>query len=367
VRVHFARDPDTGRQRQVSRIVRGGIKEARAKRAQLEVEVGQGKHGGSRATLGYLLDAWNRQREQEGASPTTLYEDRRKIDTVIRPALGDRELAKLGVRDLDQFYAGELAGDRSLATVRRFHAIIRSALNVGVDWGWLPSNPALRARVARQKGQRPELPVPTPDEVRRLIDVAAKSRNPELAGIFTVASLAGLRAGELCALRFSDLEGDRLSVRSSAWVRGRESGIKDPKSHQRRTLAVDELVVAVVAHRREIFDRVQALARTDEGDGFIWSPDGSGTAPLSPRALSSAFGRIAKRAGVKCRLHDLRRFMVTELVAAGFDVRTVADRAGHADPAFTARVYAAGREHRDEAAAELMGSLLAPALGDGSA
>lgn len=356
--MHVGRDPLTGRVRQVSRTTGGGIRAARALRSRLATEVEDGKHGGTESTVGYLLDAWNAQREREGKSPTTLHEDRRKIDTAIRPALGGVKLAKLSTKDLDGFYGAQLAAGASVAMVQHYHAILRAALNVGVSWNWLLANPALRCR--RLRGQRADLPVPTPEEVQRLIETASSSRNPELAGVVTVAALTGLREGELCALRFSHVDGTTLRVESSAWSRGKRSGIKDPKSHQRRTIPIDPLACAVIERRRRMFADACRAAGVDVPDGYVWSGDPLGQSHLSPRSLSQAFGRIAKKAEVKARFHSLRDFAGTELAAAGFDPRTIADMLGHADPAFTMRVYTVSRAQRQEAAAKALGDSLRP-------
>ena len=58
------------------------------------------------------------------------------------------------------------------------------------------------------------------------------------------------------------------------------------------------------------------------------------------------------------RLYDLRHWSATQSIAAGQDVRTVAHRLGHADPAMTLRVYAHAVERADEALAQILGSTL---------
>ena len=69
---------------------------------------------------------------------------------------------------------------------------------------------------------------------------------------------------------------------------------------------------------------------------------------------------MLRRLGVRCRLHDLRQFMVTQLVAGGVDWRTVSGRAGHADGHMTLATYAHFQQAQDRQAAEFMESLLAP-------
>ena len=70
---------------------------------------------------------------------------------------------------------------------------------------------------------------------------------------------------------------------------------------------------------------------------------------------------MLRRLGVRCRLHDLRHFMITQLVAGGVDWRTVSGRAGQADGHMTLATYAHFQQAQDRQAAEFMESLLAPA------
>ena len=58
------------------------------------------------------------------------------------------------------------------------------------------------------------------------------------------------------------------------------------------------------------------------------------------------------------RFHDLRHFSVTMLVAAGVDIRTIAERHGHAQPTMTLNVYAHALPERDRAAAGVLGAAL---------
>ncbi len=89
------------------------------------------------------------------------------------------------------------------------------------------------------------------------------------------------------------------------------------------------------------------------------SPDGS--AALSPDGVSQRFQELAAQLGVRARLHDLRHFMVTQLVAGGVDWRTVSGRAGHADGHMTLGTYAHFQQAQDRQAAEFMDELLVTA------
>ena len=95
-------------------------------------------------------------------------------------------------------------------------------------------------------------------------------------------------------------------------------------------------------------------------DAYVFSHEPDGSKPIRPDGVSNRFRKLADRLGVECRLHDLRHFMVTHLMGAGVDVRTVAGRAGHIDGGRTTLdTYAHFQRAQDRQAAELMDSLLA--------
>jgi integrase len=57
-------------------------------------------------------------------------------------------------------------------------------------------------------------------------------------------------------------------------------------------------------------------------------------------------------------VHDLRHFSVTTLIAAGVDIRTVAERHGHARATMTLDLYAHALPERDREAAGILGKAL---------
>jgi len=85
-----------------------------------------------------------------------------------------------------------------------------------------------------------------------------------------------------------------------------------------------------------------------------------GDSPPSPDRIG--WWRYRARAAFpideRWRLHDLRHFSATVATGGGHNVRTVAHRLGHADPAMTLFVYAHGQQAADEAVAESLGEAL---------
>ncbi len=110
-------------------------------------------------------------------------------------------------------------------------------------------------------------------------------------------------------------------------------------------------------------------------DHSRWQPDTSALSGWTPRRKTAAsrpapdgvthrFQQLAARLGARARLHDLRHFRVTQLVAGGVDWRTVSGRAGHADGHMTLGTYAHFQQAQDRQAAEFMDRLLVAAATD---
>ena len=361
LRAYVGRDPVTGKPKQVSKTFHGTAREAdEALRDLIEQQV-PGRSDGAGATVGQLLDAWLSECERMDLSPTTLRSYRAQIERTIRPALGSIKVQRLGAKDLDDLYRAIKAKGLSPKTVRNHHAILAAALHQAVRWGWVRRNVAEMAKPPRvtQRVVRP----PSVDAVRQLV-VAAEERDPRLAPLLMMAALTGMRRGELCALRWSDLDLDEGQIevaRSVVLVPG-SLGEKTTKTNRTRRVALDEVGLTVLRTHRARVEEWARLADEELGpDAFIFSPYADGALPFRPDNVTNFFIRVRNELKLPdVRLHDLRHFTATQLIGAGVDVRTVAGRLGHTDPSMTLRVYSHALEERDRAAAAVIGRVLAP-------
>lgn len=92
-------------------------------------------------------------------------------------------------------------------------------------------------------------------------------------------------------------------------------------------------------------------------DAFAFSHAADGSMPIRPDKVTGSFRRLALDL-THVRLHDLRNFAATRMLAAGVPVRTVSGRLGHADASTTLGVYAHFVDASDQDAAAVMGRLV---------
>ncbi len=240
--------------------------------AKMIADAGQGNAATGAETVGQLLSRFLEHGESLGRSPTTLREHRRTIETTLRPELGRIKLAKLTAADLDRLYAKLTARGLKATSVHRIHAVISAALHQAERWDLVARNVAHRATPPPVHAA--EIVAPSPDEVRRVIE-AAESIEPALAVLLLLAALTGARRGELCALRWSDVEwqdGTLRIARSVYETAGGGWAEKATKTHQSRRIELDEFGLTILRrHRASVDQLADELEVIVAPDGFVFS------------------------------------------------------------------------------------------------
>ena len=359
LRVYVGRDPITGKPRQASRTVKAA-NDAGARRLLRrfvgELEEGQVARVGTHATVASLIEAWLAQIATTGKAVTTVETYRIVANKHLIPALGRLELGSVSARDLDLYYQAQLTAGMAARTVRLHHSILSRVFTQAVRWEWMARNPAKTANP-------PAVPrgvkfVPEVEQVRRLLEAA---HDIELATAVALAAVTGARRGELCGLRWSDVDwqnGTLWIVRQRVRVTGGQHtvGLKHDPTGQGRTIHLDALGLEVLRrYRLEVEARAARLGVTLPPDAWLLSADCVN--PLSPKWLSDSITALGKKTKVPVTTHAFRRFAATQMVGSGVDVRTAAARLGHT-PDMLLRVYAGFLPARDAAAAEGLGGLV---------
>ena len=249
----------------------------------------------------------------------------------------------------------------SAATIRQIHAILSGAFATAVRWEWIDRNPAATAKLP--KARQRTATSPDPADVAKVI-AAADASGQDLLGLYLwLAAVTGARRGELCALHWADLDLQRgvIRIAHSYSVAGGTKVRKDTKTHQDRSLAIDEITATVLAERRQAI--AEQLGQVGIGlplDSYIFSPDPIGERPWNPDWVTHRVSEIARTAGVALNIKALRHYSASQLLAGGIDLRNTAARLGHGGGgATTLRHYADPVSEVDRRAAAYLAQLTA--------
>ena len=192
-------------------------------------------------------------------------------------AFSRKDLSDITKRDLQELYNEMLAADKKPKTIRNYHGFISAVFSyydVALPKAKLP------------EVRRPDLNIPTQEALSRLLRAAEGTRME----IPIKLGLRGLRRGEVCAVRASDLEGNVLHIQRAVTEKDGKWIMKAPKTpgSDRFVPLPDDLADAI---------RQQGAA-TD----------------MNPQQLSLAFRRLVRRKSLGLppfRFHDLRHAFVS--------------------------------------------------------
>ena len=222
-------------------------------------------------------------------------------------------------------------------TVRGIARTLSTILSQAVDDECLPANPALKLGKYLRTADDPEpaLDPFTKDEAAHLLAVA-RARFPDWYPWLLCGLRTGLRAGELLALQWSDINWRRGFVQVQRnLVRGL---LTTPKNHQRRRVDLSrQLQVALRLWRRQ--ERVAWLRKGQPRPEWVFASV-TGTA-LDESNVRKALNRVLDAAGLHRRgPHQMRHSFASLLLQDGAPITYVSRQLGHKDASITLRVYA---------------------------
>ena len=180
--------------------------------------------------------------------------------------------------------------------------------------------------------------------------------------LLSLAVLTGARRGELCALRWTDIEGERIRIRRSLYRAGTDRGEKSTKGGRERWVVVAPAGRTLLeAWRARCGEVATAADVTLVRDPFVVSPFPDGSRPVNPETFSSVVHKLCAELDMPhVHLHSLRHFAATEMLAAGIDPRNAAEILGHANPTLTLSLYGHATADRQRMAAEVLARTLMP-------
>ncbi len=254
------------------------------------------------------------------------------------PRLGHRQLTRLAPTDLTAMYGAMVADGLAPRTAGHAHRLLGRALRDAEIEGLIPRNVVRLVRPPRVP--RGEMSTLTGEQVRAMIHAAASDR---LGALYVAAVASGARLGELLALRWSDVDVARGTIRIVRTVTRTERGyaIGETKTaSSRRSIpmgraAMDSLRTHRIAQAEERLGN--GLGKASDDDLVFADELGR---PVDGTHMSHALHALLIRAGLpRVRFHDLRHTAATLLLEAGLHPRVVAERLGHSTPSLVMNTY----------------------------
>jgi integrase len=369
--------PETGKMRRRQKWVtfRGTRKKAEAKLTELLGAVDKGEFvEPSKMTLSKWLAEWLEASVKPRVRPSTYVRYKGIIENDIsKAAIASLPLQKIRPTHLEAYYA-EARKTLSASTVTLHHAILHRSLrkavkdrlvtmNVAVDLDGKPR----REQTSREDARKHAW---TASEARTFLS-PAKSAGAQPAAFYAPALDSGARKGELCGLRWSevDLEAGKIRIVQQLTTPGPEPVFGPPKTGRSRTVTIAaETVELLKAHKKHQAEVKMANRATYKDFGLVFAKEWGDVRthvdcigqPLQANNLGQReYAKLIKAADVRAiKFHGLRHTCATLLLQAGQPVHVVSERLGHSKVSMTMEVYAHVLPDMQRDAAARIGALL---------
>lgn len=256
------------------------------------------------------------------------------IEQHIKPGLGSSQITSLTSLSVEQFsydliHQKKLSPKTTKDILIVLHAILAYARKQ------LPN--MLNIEVIYPKEEKKEMRVLTRAEQEQFTRFLLEDiDNCKFGILFTL--LTGLRVGEVCALKWKDIELDEglVDIHSTMQrIKNYEEGcssktkivISDPKSFSSaRIIPLSPLALK--------------LCKQFYGDENAYLLTGNCTRYMEPRTLQYHMARYVKECGLTgVHLHTLRHSFATRCVEVGFEIKSLSEVLGHASPQITLNRY----------------------------
>lgn len=253
------------------------------------------------------------------------------IDNHISNSIGKIELENLTNKTIQEFCDKKLENNISIIVLKEIILLIKLAIK----------------RDAKINGTRPlfiDLDLPSPTKKKKiqvlsrtdqktLINFILNEEHQKYCGVF-LSLMTGLRIGELCALKWTDIDlKKRIIIVNKTLQRvcfkGKESKItitKPKTSNSEREVPISnalyDYLISIKPSRRDVF--------------FLTSTEKS----TEPRNYRKIYKTLLKKLKINTTsFHALRHTFATRLIENKVDIKTVSELLGHASVNITISIY----------------------------
>jgi integrase len=304
-------------------------------------------------TVAELLARWMEGQDKR-FSPSTVRGRRNWINSAIVPRIGAIPARDLAPAHITAFYGELLASGRrdrtkdgrhraprglSETSAHNIHLVLSAAFKWAVRMEIIARNPLDKLSPrdkpqAKSKGKRNAF---TEDEIARVLDAV---RGTRFSIAFDLALDAGLRRGEVAALRWDAVDFEKRELRIFRNRIQVDDAIfdKGPKGGRERTVPMTpRLHDALKARSAQYAAEKLRYGKAFDATGYVVA-DELGR-PEHPDHITGHFRRLAASLGIKKCFHELRHTLATQLIMSGVDVVTVSYIVGHAKVSTTLDIY----------------------------
>lgn len=312
-------------------------------------------------TLGEWMDKWLTEYAVPTLRKSTIRSYGTYITRYIAPYLGSKPICKIKPIEIQKMYNSLLAGGSSSTTkkplspttVHSVHMLLHEIMESAVSAHLIVKNPTIDTEPPKCA----HVPKNILNDEQLDQYMEAIKNEPLWYDFFYTEITTGLRQGEICGLKWTDLDDEtgRLKVQRSI-AHSPQTGplVGDTKTETgKRSIQLPPSTLHLLKNRR-----TKAISE------WIFP---SLLEPEKPTAPSSAYHKhkdILIKAGLpNIRFHDLRHTFATHALTSGVDPKTLSSILGHTNASFTLDTYTHVTSDMQKNASAIVGNFMEELFG----
>lgn len=282
------------------------------------------------------IDEWLAIKKDDLAK-STLDDYKKRIDKTISPYLDDFPMKNITPAMIRKVLRN-IEGDRNKQyTYILLHAIFQQAYVDEI----IDRNPCIAVKKPKYKAQ--EKQIITPDIFKKILTAVTSKQQ---RNIFILAMYTGMRRGEICALKWKNIDFNKGLIKVTSAIKKTTAGLiygKTKTENSKRNVLISKNVIDVLHNQLHLQDEryLKNGAKVTSND-FVFTSELIYNAVLPPDTITNNFARTKKHAGINENIsfHSFRHTHTTMLVESHIPIKAVQMRLGHSTAAFTMQQYA---------------------------
>lgn len=268
----------------------------------------------------------------------------------LKPRFGSVNVEDIKKADMQAFVFEFIGAGRSVKTTKDTIIVLKMLLRFAVEDLQLPASVSFKLKYPTRDGTEKKLQTYTEAEQKKIIDAVLETPSPRSFGIM-IALCTGMRIGELCGLRFEDIDftSGVLHIRRTI-----ERIYETDEDGKMKTMVIfSELKTVSSARDIPIIPKLKGILsnylKVSRPDYYVLT---IGPKPTEPRIFRNYYYSFMKNIGIESpiKFHGLRHTFATKMVSAGIDIKTISNILGHADISTTLNLYVHPSEEDKKAA-----------------
>ena len=318
----------------------------------------------SNMTLGEWLDIWIEKYMTDTIRSSTLRKYKSCVELYIKPNLGDKQIAFITTADIQKMYNKLKKNGRVLkhpkygyelsdAMVVNIHVMLHKAMKTAVQEHLTPTNHT--EKTVRPKITKKDMKVLTDEQLHKFLKVIDTEN--EWYDFFYTELTTGLRRGEICGLKWTDLDEatGRITINRSIEVTNgivTEGETKTGKG--KRSFYLPENTAEILRIRKK-------FAKSE----WVFTEQNNPQIPIPPKKAYRKMKEILQKAELPdIRFHDLRHTFATQAIISGVDAKTLSGILGHTKASFTLDTYTHVTTDMQQKAASIIGNFINEIFGE---